>query len=1053
MAATLFNEALYLKRYNNLNERQKLAVDTIYGPVMVIAGPGTGKTEVLGMRIANLLRSEAQVQPYEILCLTFTDEGSINMRRRLIEIIGEQAHRVHIYTFHAFCNSIIQSFPEYFGLRDLMPVSDLERMELIYEIIENLPDGNALKRYKGDLFYDAKNLAALFDMMKSEDWKPQHVEEAVKAYIKSLPEKEKFQYKRANKNKGIAAGDPKTKDIQEETGRMERTLAAANLFNEYQQKMQERGLYDFSDMILWVVNAFRDNPNFLQIQQERFQYILVDEFQDTGGAQSALLNMLADYWEAPNLFIVGDDDQSIFEFQGARLQNIMDFYERYKDSIKVIVLTQNYRSSQPILDRATASINHNEQRLIYQLKELNLDKNIIAANERFAAKDGFSPPIVRNYYNILHEEAHIVAQIEALQRQGVDLATVAVLYAQHKQAQNIIALLEKKGIPYWVKKPVNILDLPFTIQLLNILRYLQLESRASFSGEELLFQMMHTSFFEISPLDIASLSIYLQSKERKHKRWRFLLQDNLLLETLDLQNPKALYRLGQNLERWQATMAMLTIPMLLQDILYDGGIVAHILNGEKQIWDMQVLNTFFDFIKEECAKAPRMTVATLLQMIDKMYQEKIPISVQKVVKQANGVRFYTAFSAKGHEFEHVFVIGLTNNYWEAKRSRSNGFALPEELTKLIDDKEDGAKKNNEEVARRLFYVAMTRAKKALNISYAQADNAGKLLQPSMFINEICSPEEQQNHAEDDDSLIQHIAASLQPDPPVQIALAKKELIDKKLEQFVLSVSAMNSYLRCPIAFYYEYILRVPQAKSDALSFGIAVHFALEQLFKKMSASEDKSFPPKEDMIASFRYMMRKEESSFTELQYKRRLEFGEQILGEYYEQYVGTFNKIAITEYNISQVVVNGVPIKGKLDKIEFDGKTCTVIDYKTGDPDKAAGKELRAPNEENPDGGSYWRQMVFYKLLLDNFPAAKGWQMTDGVFDFIEKNKKGEYVRFHIPIFENDMTTLKQQIKQVHGRIMAHEFDTGCGEENCNWCRFAKDYELAKPQEQAELL
>lgn len=168
MAASTFNEQLYLKRYNKLNDEQKLAVDTIYGPVMVIAGPGTGKTEVLGMRIANLLRSEAQVQPYEILCLTFTDEGSINMRRRLLEIIGEQAHRVHIYTFHAFCNSIIQSYPEYFGLRDLTPISDLERMELIYEMIEHLPEGNALKRYKGDLFYDAKNLARLFDMMKGE---------------------------------------------------------------------------------------------------------------------------------------------------------------------------------------------------------------------------------------------------------------------------------------------------------------------------------------------------------------------------------------------------------------------------------------------------------------------------------------------------------------------------------------------------------------------------------------------------------------------------------------------------------------------------------------------------------------------------------------------------------------------------------------------------------------------------------------------------------------------------------------------------------------------
>lgn len=1050
MAASTFNEQLYLKRYNKLNDEQKLAVDTIYGPVMVIAGPGTGKTEVLGMRIANLLRSEAQVQPYEILCLTYTDEGCINMRRRLLDIIGEQAHKVHIYTFHAFCNSIIQSFPEHFGLRNLSPISDLERIELIYEILEHLPDGNVLKKYKGKIFNDAKNLAYHFEQMKREGWTSQKMIEAIELYIESLPENEKYQYKRGNQKTGVKVGDLKLADIKAVEEKMNRTKAAAQLYDEYQQKLEERGYYDFSDMILWVVRAFKDNPDFLQIQQERFQYILVDEFQDTSGAQSALLNLLASYWESPNLFIVGDDDQSIYEFQGARLQNIMDFYSHYKQNIKVIVLKKNYRSSQSILDKATATINHNQQRLIHQLKELELDKNIVAANDRFKTEVDTPKPMVCKYYNILHEEAHIVSQIEALQNKDVDLSNVAVLYAQHKQASNIIAMLEKKNIPYWVKRPVNILDLPIIVQLLNIFRYLQLESQHNFSGEELLFQMMHTSFFEISTIDIATLSIYLQSKERKHKRWRFLLQDSLLLETLELKNPKALYRLGQNLEKWQATMSMLTLPMLFQDILYDGGIVAHLLKGEKQVWDMQVLNTFFDFIKEECAKKPRITIADLLDMLKNMQEEKIPVSLQKVVKQPNGVRFYTTFSAKGLEFEYVFVIGLTTNFWEKKKETSNGFVLPEGITKLKDaaQSEDN---NKEEVARRLFYVAMTRAKRVLHISYPNVDNAGKSLESSKFIDEICLPTEQMNHAEDDQSIITHIATSLLPDPPVKVALARKELIEKQLEQFVLSASSLNSYLRCPLSFYYEFILRVPRAKSDALSFGIAIHFALEQLFKKMTTSPDKTFPPVEDVIVSFRFMMHKEESSFTELQYKRRLEFGEKILTEYYNEHLSTFNKVALTEYNIPKAVVSGVPIKGKLDKIEFDGKLCSVIDYKTGDPDKEARNKLHAPNEANPNGGDYWRQMVFYKLLLDNYPPAREWQMSKGIFTFIEKNKKGEFLNVQIPIMENDLTTLKQQIKQVHTQIMAHEFDTGCNDKDCSWCQFAKNYELSIPQEEIE--
>jgi len=1040
-----FNEALFLARYNKLNAKQKEAVDTIYGPVMVIAGPGTGKTEVLAMRIANLLRSDAQVKPYEILCLTFTDEGTVAMRKRLLQIIGEDAHKVHIFTFHAFCNTIIQSNPEYFGLRDLMPISDLERMNLIYEIIKELPEGHTLRRLKGDLFYDAKNLASLFDLMKSEDWTAEKICGEIDWCIDDFPNREKYLYKRANSKKNIKVGDLKAADIKKDCEKLERTRAAALLFDEYQQRMQQSGRYDFNDMILWVLKAFKEHPEFLQRQQERFQYILADEFQDTSGAQNELLTMLADYWQDPNLFIVGDDDQSIFEFQGARIQNIIDFYDRYKRSIKVIVLKENYRSSQFILDASTASIKNNNQRLINQLTELQLDKNIISSNERFITEQ-FSPPIIRSYYNQLHEEAGIVSQIEALQQQGIPLNEVAVLYAQHKQANNIIALLERKNIPYWVKRPVNILDLPLVTQLLDVFRYLTTELRTSFSGEDLLFRLMHAPFFGIHSIDIATLSIYLQSKEKKYRHWRHLLLDSLLLETLDLVNAPALYKLGQNLEQWLTDMQTLTLPMLLERILYNSGIAGHILKGNNSVWDMQVLNAFFDFIKEEAGKNPRMTSKELLDMTDQMMQEKISIPIQKVVKQENGVRFYTAFSAKGHEFEHVFIAGGTKNFWEGKSGGNRGFVLPDSLVKLQPTEEEN--KNTEEVARRLFYVAMTRAKKHLVISHAQKDNKEKDLEASCFIDEISALTQQERLALENDNIINHLAASFLPAPNVKIELAKKELISKRLEQFALSVSAMNKYLKCPVSFYYEYILRVPEAKSDALSFGIAVHYALEQLFKKMNSHPEKAFPSLDEVLGSFRFMMRREEGSFTELQFERRMELGTKILSEYYQHYLHSFNKVTISEYNISNVSVNGVPIKGKLDKIEFDGKNCTVVDYKTGNPDYASRKELLAPNEGNENGGDYWRQMVFYKLLLENFPAARDWRVTAGMFDFIEKNANEEFVRFTVPIAENDVTTVKQQIKDVYNSIMNHEFEDGCNKEDCRWCNFSKQYELTKADE-----
>ncbi len=1043
-----FYETAFQSRYDKLNEHQRKAVDTIYGPVMVIAGPGTGKTEVLAMRIANLLRSDAQVKPWEILCLTFTDEGSVAMRRRLLQIVGEDAHKVNIFTFHAFCNQVILNNQQYFGTRELMPISELERMELLYEIIEELPEGHPLRRLKGDLYYDARNLCNLFDLMKSESWSPEKVSASIDDYITSLPEREQYVYKKANSKKGIKVGDPKTELIGKETERMERTRAAAMLFPKYQRMMEQMGRYDFSDMILWVLKAFKEHPDFLQIQQEKYQYFLVDEFQDTSGAQNELLMLLADYWEDPNLFIVGDDDQSIFEFQGARLQNIIDFYERFRSSIKVIVLKYNYRSSQHIIDRSTATIEYNKQRLIYQLTNLNLDKKIIAANERFVSEET-GEPIFVSYFNQLHEEVHIVSQIEELQKKGVPLQEVAVLYAQHKQADNIITLLERKGIPYWVRKPVNILELPLIRQLLNVFVYLDKEISSSFSGEETLFKLLHSPFFGAAPSDIANLSLYLQQKAGRYKYWRHLIQDGLLLQTLELKEPGALMKLGQAIDSWLRDVQALTLPMLLERIVYDGGILAYILQSNDQVWQMQVIHTFFDFLKQECNKQPRLSIAQFLSMIDKMDRERIPVPLIKAVHKPNGVRFYTAFSAKGHEFEHVFLIGMTKNFWEKKQGGNRGFCLPDTLTRAVVSEEENA--NSEEVARRLFYVAMTRAKKHLYISFSQRQNDEKELEPSSFIDAISKPEEQKKVALEDNLIIENLADSMKPERMVDVELAKAELIEKRLEQFVLSVSAMNRYLDCPLSFYYEYILRVPAAKSDSLAFGSAIHYALEQLYRKMNENEEKSFPAIGEVIQLFRWMMRREESAFTKVQFERRLELGEQLLKEYYEEYIPGANKVVLTEFNINQVTVGSVPIKGKLDKIEFDGKNCVVVDYKTGNPEYSSRKELLGPSEANPHGGNYWRQMVFYKILLENYPAAKGWTMSSGIFDFIEKNKKGEYVRYSIPINTEDVLAVKSQITKVYESIRNHEFNKGCGSDDCHWCNFVETYELDRKKRVVE--
>jgi DNA helicase-2/ATP-dependent DNA helicase PcrA len=294
---------------------------------------------------------------------------------------------------------------EYFGVRNLDLVSDLERVELMQQIITKLPASHPMHRVGNSIFFDIKSLTSFFNEMKKENWTEEKVKVAVKEYLDDLPNREQYIYKQTRNT--YKKGDLKQHELDKEIERMERTTAAASLFTEYNKQMNAMGRYDFNDMIIWVIEAFKKNTFLLQHYQERFQYILVDEFQDTNGAQNELLTLLCNFWDEPNIFVVGDDDQSVFEFQGARIKNIVDFYERYKERIRIILLSDNYRSSQEVLDKANVSISNNKQRLVNAIATISFDKNVRAALPRFEQED--TPmPIVTSYYNIKQEEIAMI---------------------------------------------------------------------------------------------------------------------------------------------------------------------------------------------------------------------------------------------------------------------------------------------------------------------------------------------------------------------------------------------------------------------------------------------------------------------------------------------------------------------------------------------------------------------------------------------------------------------------------------------------------------------
>src|SRR6201994_1886140 len=399
------------EEYQKLNEQQRLAVDTTEGPVMVIAGPGTGKTQILAARIGKILL-DTDTAPGNILCLTYTDAGAIAMRRRLLAFIGPDAYKVHIHTFHSFCNDIIQENLPLFEKTALDPISDLEKIQLFKVLIDSFPKNHPLKRYRGDVYYEMRNLQNLFSTMKREGWTPGFINEKIDQFLADLPLRDEFVAKRATKE--FKKGDVRTDKIAEEAERMEKLRAAVNEFDPFQALMRRNNRYDFDDMINWVIRAFEENKGLLSSYQERYQYILVDEYQDTSGTQNRLVNLLINFWDRPNVFVVGDGDQSIYRFQGANVKNMLDFAHQYENDLLTVVLTHNYRSTQPILDISRTLIEKNQERLVREIPGLskNLQSSLPQTSQlRY-------PPRLVEYLQPREEMTDITLQIDKLVKEG-----------------------------------------------------------------------------------------------------------------------------------------------------------------------------------------------------------------------------------------------------------------------------------------------------------------------------------------------------------------------------------------------------------------------------------------------------------------------------------------------------------------------------------------------------------------------------------------------------------------------------------------------------------
>lgn len=1022
--------------YAQLNNQQKEAVDKIDGPVLVVAGPGTGKTQILSARIGKILL-DTDYLPDNILCMTYTDAGRIAMRKRLQEMIGADAYRVNIHTFHSFCNQVIQENVSYFNKNSLDAVSEIETHQYLKKIIDDLPNENPLKRMRGDAYYEMGRMKKLFEVMKKESWKSEFIIEQANVYLNDLPNRDGFVYQKKHKNN--KKGDLRQALIDKELKRMNALKAAALTFDTYQKMMYDNNRYDFDDMINWVIKAFEDDVNILADNQEKYQYILVDEFQDTNGSQSKLIELLVKDVEKPNLFVVGDDDQSIFRFQGANVANMQRYSDTYEDMLKKVVLVKNYRSTQVILDSARYVIENNQERLS------NTDKSIVkqleAGNEKRLASS--IEPSIDVYENELQEYMGVTQSIyNLISRQGVKSQNIAVIYTTNAQGREFMKYFQAKQIPYFSKTSESLFEIPLSKKLIQILRYVARERKVPYSADDLLFEILHYDLYQIPPYEIAKASV--RANEMLYKNGaslRTYLQDWIhtknptLFETKPHPNMTTISSL---LEKWIKESFNIGVVALLETILLESNLLQHAMQSDDKIWHLDVLRCVMDFAKEETLRNPHHDLTSFTTLLDEMEEQEIKFNLQRSYGNELGVNLLTAHSAKGLEFQYVFIVNAIAAAWERKDAKSDGYTIPDTI--LMSNQ--SSKESLIEEKRRLFFVAMTRAEEYLHISWSKTDSKLKVSEPSMFIAEIIEKTNwhQQKITLSENDVIDYLQIHLLKDKQPVLPDLEFDFVNKIVDRFEMNVTALNNYLNCPLRFYYNNILRIPSGRSEASTFGSAVHHALERYFKKMRDNENE-FLPKEDLSNDFVWYMQRNRAAFTPEALKRRLEYGQQILSDFYDHNIDTWSKIVSVEHMFTNIVVDGVPLKGKLDKLEFDFRDVTIVDYKTGNPSKSTDK-LAPPTAKKPLGGDYWRQAVFYKLLVDN-NKQKDWHAIQTTFQFVEPSDNDTYENVIIMPSEDDLQTVRNQIQDTWQKIQQHDFYKGCGDGNCTYCNFTKDNKL----------
>lgn len=997
----------FKKYYEQLNPEQKKAVDSIEGAVMVIAGPGTGKTQILTLRVANILL-QTDTPPESILALTFTESGVAAMRKRLVEITAREGYRVYITTFHGFCNDVIQGDPEYFRhLAGFEPITDLEQIQILSEIISQT-SFKALRPFGDPIHYTKAVLAAINDL-KKEGVDPAEFRRAVKKQRESFEKIGDLYYE-----KGAFAGKMKGKYVDEQKA-IAKNEELSSVYELYQDSLRKNKFYDYSDMIMEVARALEGEEELRLSLQERHLYILVDEHQDTNAAQNSILRSLTSFFENPNLFIVGDEKQAIYRFQGASLENFLYFKKIYPQA-QLISLGRNYRSTQAVLDASGSLIAKNVLPDDFRANTVRLMSTVDYPSQKIQVA-ALSSPVAEMRF--VAED--ITKRLEA----GVAPNEVAVIFRNNKDVYPLTAALDRVEVPYVIESDQDLLSDPDVRKVLDILK------AVCYLGDDpYLVPLLHMDIFAVDPLDIFKVIKFCRKQNRSVLE---AIKDPADCGDLVLANPESLRRLYGHLDSWARLSQNETLEDLYVTVLQESGMLKKVLESPRSLDRADKLAALFAEVRRYSVKNRAASLAGFLDYIRLLEDHQLLIkrSPRNILPKA--VRLMTAHRSKGLEFECVYIIQALDGHWGNKRA-VRPIKLP---WRFLDNKAKiGEVIDQNEDERRLFYVAMTRAKKHLLISYSRLSEEGRELLPAQFIEEI----DPQLKAEADVAAFEnHWTQS--PELLFLPKPSRPDFGDKDFFNFIflqegLSVTGLNNYLKCPWRYFYTNLVQIPFRRERSQIYGITIHGAICKFInhrrKRLTAGSPQA--DRQLLVSFYRDSLQEEEllpKDFDEL-----FEKGSQALRDYYDHFYHEWKGDIICEYEIRDIrLSDNVKLSGRIDRLEriANSNQVVITDLKTGKPRSRHTIEGKTAGAT----GDFKRQLLFYKLLVEGLEDRR-WAVKKGVVEFVEPDEKGAYHREELELLPEEVGQLKKTILQIAEEILSLSFwDKSCREKDCQYCRF----------------